>query len=124
MSYTDTLSSDKDKVRFLISDVSSPFLVSDNEISGTLAMQPSNGSSKPHLAAADIIGVLLTRFATTGKGVSEKQFGDKLRVKFGIGQGSDLVEALERRMTNLRVQANQSNDKFYIRFIKTSSTPA
>lgn len=110
-SYDETLSTTRDVVRFLVSDIIGPAasaLFQDEEIDGIITLRTGErvtAAALPYDVAALLLGQLLTRFSFKGKGVEEKVV-DKLRIRFGIGGQSSLPEAIRAEMESLRRRAS------------------
>lgn len=98
--YTDTLPTNKDWVRFLISDtdVSSAFFT-DEEITAVLAEETSSGTALKYYAAASCLSTLLARWQSAGKGIREKMVS-RLRIRYGAEDS--VHETLSARIKELR----------------------
>lgn len=100
----DPASSEHDWVRFTIQDTEDPFEFQDPEVDAVLAEQTASGQGKKYLAAADLLGVLLTKWGSVGSGVLEKQVS-RLRLKRGVDSGAK--EAVQHQMDQLRARGSQ-----------------
>ena len=96
MSYTDTLLTDRDWVRFLIGDTDTANeKLSDNEIDAVVAENPNN----KYCAAAEALSTLLVEYGSDGEGILRKTV-DELSIEYGT-QGSPF-EAIEARISWLK----------------------
>lgn len=94
--YDNTLSTSRDRVRFLLGDVATPWEFDDNEIDWVLTEQDNE-----YLAAARLLSGLAARWAGKGRGIDSKRVS-RLRVQYG-GLGTAAVNAaLNRRVVELR----------------------
>ena len=104
--YTNTLPTDRDKVRFFVQDTdvdpASNALFTDEEIDAMLTLASETGAAKPYCVASRLLGQLLTRFAVrpaAGRGVRMKQVS-RLKVQYGIDGDARMV--LECAIRELR----------------------
>lgn len=99
--YSATLATDRDWVRFLVHDtVSTGHLLEDSEIDAALAERPSTAGRK-YLTAADLLSVLHTQYMTKGKGIASKKVS-RLTVVYGTGGGINIDIAMQNRIKELR----------------------
>lgn len=105
MAYSgDPGSSNLDWVRFTIQDTVVPEEFTDPEINAVLAEQTAADPGKKYMAAADLLGILLTKWGSLGAGVTEKEVS-RLRLKYGTDQ--EAREAIQTQMTQLRTRGSQ-----------------
>ena len=98
--YDPELPSNRDHVRFLIGDTdTASALFQDEEITATLSEETATGDALKYYAAARLLGILRTKWASKGKGVAEKQVS-KLRTRYGLGD--DVDAGLAARESELR----------------------
>lgn len=98
--YTNTLPTNKDHVRFLISDTDTAApLFQDEEITATLDAETATGAALKFYAAARLLDILRAKWASKGKGIEEKQVA-KLRIRYG--SGADVDKALAAHASELR----------------------
>lgn len=98
--YDNSLSTDKDWVRFLAGDtVEASAALSDEEIAALLAEETATGAAKKYFTAASALGSLMRRWASAGGGLIEKEVS-RLKLRFGIEQSA--AAALEARIRELR----------------------
>ena len=98
--YSPSLPTAKDWVRFLIGDTdTTASLLDDQEILAVIAEEENK-----YLAAASCLESLLVRWSSSGRGIVEKQ-ASKLRIKRGVDQSS--VAALEEAIARLRATGNR-----------------
>jgi hypothetical protein len=98
--YDPELPSNRDHVRFLIGDTdTAAALLSDEEIDAVITAETATGDALKYYAAARCLEALVTRWASAGHGVVEKQVS-KLRVRRGLGESAGAV--LERAIRELR----------------------
>lgn len=102
--YNPALPSDRDYVRFLCGDTSAPFQLQDEEIDAILQQETATSPSIRYFAAARVLGLLLTRWQSSGRGVTHKQVG-----RLGISKGGDSAadKALTDRIRDLRIRGQQ-----------------
>ena len=98
-SYDSSLSTDKDWVRFLIGDTGSFLHMTDEEITGLLALQTAASPASRYFASSEAIMILYARWAAEGKGTVERQIS-KLRIR--KSEGSSEARAVERRSDELK----------------------
>lgn len=97
--YTNTLPTNVDKVRFLIQDTdTSAALFQDEEITAALGMETATGDALPFFTAARLLDILRTKWAGTAKGRDEKQVS-KLRIRYG---SQNVDRALAEHASELR----------------------
>lgn len=98
--YTNTLPTNLDKVRFLISDTdTTAALFQDEEITAALGMETATGDSLPFFTAARLIDILRGKWAGKAQGIGEKQVS-KLRIRYG--NTADVDKALSDHAAELR----------------------
>jgi hypothetical protein len=98
--YTSTLPTNKDHIRWLVGDTDvTDAQLSDEEITAVLTEQTATGSALKYYAAAACLGAIRSKLAGKGRGVVEKQVS-KLRIRYG--QGDSVDGAFESRIKELR----------------------
>lgn len=101
--YTNTLPTNVDKVRFLIQDTdTTAALFQDEEITAALGMETATGEALPLFTAARLLDILRAKWAAKGKGIGEKQVS-KLRIRYG--NSADVDAALAAHAAELRKRA-------------------
>lgn len=106
-SYSSSLVSDKDWVRFLLPDTITPnHAMEDEEIIAVLVQSPSNGqsgnlSSAVYYAAATCLERLHRKYMTAGRGKSSRKVS-RLTVVYGTGAGINIDAAIQKAISNLR----------------------
>jgi len=106
-SYSPSLPSDLDAVRFLVPDTVTPgHELQDEEIAAVLAQQPSNGqsglkSSAVYYAAAVCLARLHRKYMTSGRGKTSRKVS-RLSVVYGTGSGINIDIAVQTAIANLR----------------------
>lgn len=106
-SYSSSLMSDRDWVRFILPDTSTPnHAIEDEEIDAVLAQSPSNGqsgnkSSAVYYAAATCLERLHRKYMTAGKGKTSRKVS-RLAVVYGTGAGINIDIAIQTAISNLR----------------------
>lgn len=100
--YTNTLLTNLDWVRFLVGDIdvtAGVVQLQDEEIAAVLAEETATGKALKYFAAATCLSTLFARWTNSGKGVLEKQVL-QLRIRRGVNESA--VIAMERRICELR----------------------
>lgn len=106
-SYSSSLTSDVDAVRFLVPDKVTPNHALENEeIAAVIAQQPSNGqsglnSSAVYYAAAVCLSRLHRQYMTAGKGKTSKKVS-RLAIVYGTGAGINIDIAIQKAISELR----------------------
>lgn len=106
-SYSSSLTSDTDWVRWLIPDKVTPgHELEDEEIAAVLAQSPSNGqsgnlSSAVYYAAATCLARLHRKYMTLGRGKASKKVS-RLAIVYGTGAGINIDIAVQTAIANLR----------------------
>lgn len=95
-SYSNTLATDKDWVRFLCGDVvEASALLQDEEITAVIAEEVSSGitgQAIKYYAAARVLSSLLSKWAGTGQGIARKTVDDLSIWWQSDGSGSKSIE--------------------------------
>lgn len=101
----DPSDSELDWVRFTIQDVDTVDpIFSDVEVQSYINEQTSQPPGRKYLAAADLLGVLLTKWGGKGGGLKKKQVS-RLMLEFGTDE--DAKESLQKQMDQLRARGSQ-----------------
>ena len=99
-SYDPALPTDKDHVRFLVADtVEATALLQDEEILATLSEETATGKALKYFAAARVLEILTTRWASLGRGVTSKTVS---RLSKSWGMDGTASAVLEARIKELR----------------------
>lgn len=96
--------SDLDWVRFTIQDTIAPEIFTDLEINSVLGEQTAIDPAKKYFAAADLLGVLFTKWGSSGSGLTDKQVS-RLKLTYGVDQYAK--EAIKRQQDQLRSRGSQ-----------------
>lgn len=98
--YVTPQSTDKDWVRFHVGDTDiNNAEFTDEEIQAVIDEETATGKALKYFASATLLGVLLLKYVSKGKGVQEKALG-KLRIKYGSGETFEVV--MNERIKQLR----------------------
>jgi hypothetical protein len=99
--YDPTLPTDRDWVRFLISDtdVVANAQLQDEEIDAVVADETATGEALKYYAAARCLSVLFQRWTSSGHGVIEKQV---LQLRIRRGMNESAVIALQGLICDFR----------------------
>lgn len=105
-SYDRTLPDDRNHVRFLVQDTSSPWYFQDEEIDAVLEDQTATGAARKYYAAARLLSIQASALATArGAGsVREKRVG-KLTLIWGVDR--DTLDAINERIAELKRTGGQ-----------------
>lgn len=100
--YTASLPTDRDFVRFLVGDVVvASAMLQDEEIDAVLDAEGWPSPAVRYFAAARCLSTLHTRWMSAGRGKSSKKVS-RLQIVYGTGAGINIDAAIQERIKELR----------------------